>query len=75
VNAICKLYSKAIIHLEAATGEYQALNSTCDVDLLKKWRQQEESAMQHRVTDVTAMDIYDVQKKKGMRRNLYLFPC
>jgi len=66
VDTLCRRYTKAMIDLDIARREFDGLNATVDQTLLDDWTKQEEHAMNNRASDVTVMDIYDVQMERGL---------
>lgn len=65
VKLLCKRYIKARGEYRQADQEFEDLNSTVDPALLAEWTVQEEIARTKRASDVTEMDIYDVQHNTG----------
>ncbi|KAL4080464.1 hypothetical protein J3A83DRAFT_4366792 [Scleroderma citrinum] len=55
-----------MVSLEVAENAFRDLNTTLPDQLQVGWEQQEQKALQDRIQDPKAMDIFDVQLQKAL---------
>lgn len=64
---LCRKYKQAVKGVAESKTTFEKLHQSADGDTVRQWEEQERLSQEQCVLDPMAMDIYDVQLRKGMR--------
>jgi hypothetical protein len=62
---LCRKYKEAIKGVAESASAFDKLNETADPIMVATWEEQDRYAHSRRVTDPSAMDVFEVQLKRG----------
>ncbi|KAG2100186.1 uncharacterized protein F5147DRAFT_582246, partial [Suillus discolor] len=62
---LCQKYKEAIKGVAESAAAFDKLNETADPNMVTTWQEQDRNAHSCRVADPSAMDIFEVQLKRG----------
>lgn len=68
VSSLCRKYQKAQVGLDESKSHFEELSAAAPPAALAKWKLQEAAALEARLHDVKAMDIFEVSTDKGMSK-------
>jgi hypothetical protein len=64
VNAVSKRYRKALSGVMLSSVAFDNINGSASTDSSRIWAAEEEHAKRERISDITAMDIYDIKMER-----------
>ena len=65
VDRLCEKFPKAGKSVKSSEQAFDLLNCSADPELIRVWKEQEESAVMGRNVHPESMDIYNIKIQKG----------